>query len=54
MKEEYEKAKDNSELNYAFVSENEIRTRHTTKRKDDDYEMDINNHTFKILKGEYK
>ena len=54
LKEEYDKAKDNSELNYAFVSENEIRTRHTTKRKDDDYEMDINNHTFKILKGEYK
>ena len=23
-------------------------------KPDDDYEMDINNHTFKILKGEYK
>ena len=54
LKEKYDNAKDNSELSYAFVTESEIRTRHTLKRKNSDFEMDINNHTFKILKGEYK
>lgn len=54
LKKKYDNSKDNSELNYAFVTENEIRTRHTIKRKNNDYEKDINNHTFKILKGEYK
>ncbi len=54
LKEKYEKAKDNSNFDYAFVSDHEIRTRHTNKRKTDDYEKDINNHTYKILKGEYK
>lgn len=54
LKGNYEKAENNSKLNYAFVNEHEIRTRHTTKRKTDDFDMDINNHTYKILKGEYK
>ncbi len=54
LKDKYEKAKDNSHLDYAFVSEEEIRRLHTNKRKKDDFEIDINNHTYKILKGEYK
>lgn len=54
LKESYEKAENNSNLNYAFVNEDEIRRRHTLKRKMDDFEKDINNHTYKILKGEYK
>ena len=52
LKENYDK--NNSDINYAFVNEHEIRTRHTSKRKVDDFDMDINNHTYKILKGEYK
>lgn len=54
LKESYEKAENNSNLNYAFVNEDEIRRRHTLKRKMNDFEKDINNHTYKILKGEYK
>lgn len=54
LKENYDNAKNNSDINYAFVNEHEIRTRHTSKRKVDDFDMDINNHTYKILKGEYK
>lgn len=54
LKERYDKTKDNSKLDYAFVSEDEIRRQHTKKRKYDDFEKDINNHTYKILKGEYK
>lgn len=54
LKEKYDKAKDNSKLKYAFVSEQEIRKRRTDKRKEDNYKIDISNHTFKILKGEHK
>lgn len=52
LKEKYDNCLDNSKFEYAFVTEDEIRKRCTSKRKTDNYEIDINNHTFKILKGE--
>lgn len=54
LKEKYDSSKDNSKLQYAFVTEKEIRQRYTNKRKKGDFDLDINNHTFKILKGEHK
>lgn len=54
LKKIYDNSRDNSKLTYAFVTEDEIRKRHTLKRKMNNYEIDINNHTYKILKGEYK